>query len=303
VVVVNPDIAGPVLVAVCGAVAGAGLWVALAALAAVPPTARGARKKVSLRDALLSEHRLLRLVGAVCGGLLVWAVTQWPVAGVMAALACWWLPAVLGPDRHYERHVAGVEAVAAWAEMLRDLMAGASGLHQAITATVPIAPEPVREEVTRLSEDLRRGRAPEAALRDFADEVDNPTADLVSAALSTAASRHATDLGVLLGSLAEAARDQAAMLVRIAASRARVRTSTRIIIGVTLGMAALLLLFSPDYLAPFDTLLGQIVLAVIGAIWGTALVWMVRMARPKQGPRVLAPAVPGKPVEKAEAPA
>ncbi|MDA0566144.1 type II secretion system F family protein [Streptomonospora sp. S1-112] len=297
----TPGVTGFVLVAVCGAVAGAGLWVALAALAATPPAPRGT-KRVPLRDVLLGGHRPLRLAGAVAGGALVWAVTQWPVAGVMAALACWWLPAVLGPDRHYERHVAGVEAVAAWAEMLRDLMAGASGLHQAISATVPIAPEPVREEVSRLADDLRRGRSPQAALRDFADEVDNPTADLVSAALSTAASRHATDLGVLLGSLAEAARDQAAMLVRIAASRARVRTSTRIIIGVTLGMAALLLLFSPDYLAPFDSLVGQVVLAGIGAIWGTALVWMVRMARPKQGPRVLAPAAE-KPVEKAEAPA
>ncbi|MBV2366924.1 type II secretion system F family protein [Streptomonospora nanhaiensis] len=299
----NPGVTGSVLVAVCGAVAGAGLWVALAALASVPPATRGGRQ-VSLRSALLGEHRPLRLAGALGGGALVWAVTQWPVAGVLAALACWWLPTVLGPDRHYERHVAGVEAVAAWAEMLRDLMASASGLHQAISATVPIAPEPVRAEVSRLADDLRRGRSPQAALRDFADEVDNPTADLVSAALSTAASRHATDLGVLLGSLAEAARDQAAMLVRVAASRARVRTSTRIIIGVTLGMAALLLLFSPDYLAPFDSLLGQVVLAGIGAVWGTALVWMVRMARPKQGPRVLAPASPAAPAaEKAEAPA
>ncbi|WP_017569863.1 type II secretion system F family protein, partial [Nocardiopsis halotolerans] len=212
------------------------------------------------------------------------------VAGALAAAGCWWLPAVLGPDRRHQEQVAGVEAVAAWAEMLRDLMAGASGLHQAVAATVPIAPEPVRGPVTRLAERLRSGRPARDAMRSFADEVDNPTADLVAAALGTAATRHATDLGVLLGTLSEAAREQAAMLVRVAATRARLRTSARIIIGTTLGMSVFLLLFNPGYLEPFDGLLGQVVLAGIGVVWAVALVWLVRMSRFTLGPRVLSPA-------------
>ncbi|MFW6640299.1 type II secretion system F family protein [Nocardiopsis algeriensis] len=273
-----------ILVAAFGALTGAGLWLTLVSLAALARPRRPRRAA-----ALPGQWQLLKLAGCAAAGGAVWLLTGWPVAGALIAAGCWWGPSLLGPDHRHRDQVAGVEAVAAWTEMLRDLMAGASGLHQAIAATVPIAPEPVREPVTRLAERLRSGRPVQDSLRAFADEVDNPTADLVASALTSAATRHATDLGVLLGTLAEAARDQAAMLVRVAASRARVRTSTRIIVAATLGMAVLMLLFSPDYLAPFDGLLGQLVMAAIGALWATALVWLTRMSRFDLGPRVLAP--------------
>jgi Flp pilus assembly protein TadB len=275
----------------CGAFAGAGVWIALASLARAGDGARPGRPG-RLRAALFERHRPLRLAASVGVGALVWFLTGWPVAGILLAVGAWWAPVMLGPDRHHERQVAGIEAVAAWTEMLRDLMAGAAGLHQAIAATIPIAPEPVREDVVRLTDALRRGVPPQTALRRFADDVDNPTADLVAAALSSATSRHATDLGVLLGSLAEAAREQAGMLVRAAAGRSRVRTSTRIIIAVTLGVAAVMLLFSPDYLDPFDGVIGQSVLAVIGALWAAALAWLVRLSRPRLGPRVLSADAP-----------
>ncbi|GAA1001665.1 hypothetical protein GCM10009551_074010 [Nocardiopsis tropica] len=276
------------LVAAAGVLLGAGLWLALASLAASGGGSRPSRIP-PWRSLLFGRQRPLRLVAAIAGGLLVWFLTGWPVAGVLVAAGFWWGPAVLGPDRGHQEQVDGVEAVAAWTEMLRDLMAGAAGLHQAVAATVPIAPEPVREPVARLADRLRAGGSTQDALRSFADEVDNPTADLVTAALSTAATRHATDLGTLLGSLAEAAREQAAMLVRVAASRARLRTSTRIIVGTTVGMAAFLMVFNPEYLEPFDGFLGQVVLAGIGALWAGALVWLAKMSKFDLGPRVLAP--------------
>ncbi|MGI5118735.1 type II secretion system F family protein [Marinactinospora thermotolerans] len=274
-----------IAVIAAGAVIGAGVWLVLAALAD-PEAGRRLRR---LRSAPFEQGRPLKLTVAIVGAVAVWTVTGWPVAGLLAGIGCWWLPAMLGPDRYHQQQVERIEAVAAWTEMLRDLMAGASGLHQAITATLPIAPAPIQADVARLSEQLRLGRPPHEALAEFADDVDNPTADLVAAALSTAASKHAADLGTLLGTLAESAREQSAMLVRAAANRARVRTSTRIIIAVTLGMAVLLMLFSPDYLEPFDGFLGQLVLGGIGVLWAAALTWLVRLSRPKLGPRVLAP--------------
>ncbi|MFL1380919.1 MULTISPECIES: type II secretion system F family protein [unclassified Nocardiopsis] len=230
-----------------------------------------------------------RVAFAVAAAVGVWFLTGWPVAGALAAAAVWWSPQVLGSDREHKEQVEGVEAVAAWTEMLRDLMAGSSGLHQAVAATAPIAPAPLRGAVQRLADDMRRGRDPRDALHTFSQTVDNPTGDLVASALAMAATRHATDLGVLLGALAESARDQAAMLVKVSASRARLRTSSRIIMGATLGMAAFMFLFNPAYLAPFDGVLGQIVLGIIGAVWATAVVWLTRMSRFSLGPRVLAP--------------
>lgn len=236
----------------------------------------------------LHRSRALHLAGAVTAGLACWALTSWPVAGVLAAAGVWWLPSLLGPDRAHAAQVARVEAVAAWTEQLRDLMEGAAGLHQAIVTTVPTAPPLIRDDVARLADALQQGSPPERALEEFAEQVDVPTADLVSAALSTAATRQAADLGALLSSLARSARDQAAMLVRVAATRARVRTSARIIAATTLALAVGLSVINADYLDPFDGLLGQVVLTAIGALWAVGLVWLSRLARTDLGPRALA---------------
>ena len=47
--------------------------------------------------------------------------------------------------------VGRIEAVAGWSEMLRDTMAGAAGLEQAIVATATVAPLPIRAEVATLA--------------------------------------------------------------------------------------------------------------------------------------------------------
>ncbi|PSK89937.1 Flp pilus assembly protein TadB [Murinocardiopsis flavida] len=275
-----------VLTAVLGGAAfGLGVWLCLLC-AAVPLRRARERAHFATED---RRRRVARLAGALGAGLVGWVLTGWPVAALLAAAGAWWLPVLLGPDRGHAQRLARVEAVASWTEQIRDLMAGASGLQHAITATAPIAPAPIRSEVARLSDQLRAGRSPETALAEFAKAVATPTADLVAAALSSAASRHAADLGSLLSSLAEATREQASMLVRIAASRARVRTAMRIIVAVTVGLAAGLLVFNPAYLAPYDRVLGQVVLAMIGVLWAIALTWLARLSRTDLGPRILDP--------------
>ncbi|MFE1397027.1 type II secretion system F family protein [Nocardiopsis dassonvillei] len=266
-----------------GLLLGAGAWLLLTGVRHLHRNA-GAR----VRRTPVPHTQVLRAASTVVGGVLIGLLTGWPVAGLLVAAGMWWLPRLLGPDREHASRVAQVDAVAGWAEQIRDLMAGAAGLHQAIAYTVPTAPEPIRADVTHLAEQLQRGTPPEEALREFAVRVQVPTADLVVAALSSAASRHAADLGALLSSLAQAAREQAAMLVRIAATRARVRTSARIIAATTLALAVGLALVNADYLAPYNTGIGQLVLAGIGVLWAVGLVWLARLTRTSLGPRVLA---------------
>ena len=266
-----------------GALIGAGAWLGLQLLARV----RTPRAKISDQLRGLSRARLLHGGGAALAGAAAWMLTGWPVAAVLVGAGTWWLPRQLGPDHAHTAQVARVEAVAGWAEQIRDLMAGAAGLHQAIVHTVPTAPAPIRADVAHLAERLRQGTPPEEALDEFAARVDVPNADLVVAALSSAVSRQAADLGQLLTSLAQAARDQAAMLVRVAATRARTRTSARIITGTTLGMAAGLMLINAEYLAPYDTGIGQLILLVIGALWAVGLIWLAKLARTDLGRRVL----------------
>jgi len=185
-------------------------------------------------------------------------------------------PVLMSP--HVLALIARVEAIAAWAEMLRDTIAGAAALEQAIAATGPVAPAPIAEPVARLAVHLDIEPLP-AALRRFADEVDHPTCDFVVAALVIAAEKEARDLGPLLGQLATCARDEAKMRTRIWIDRAKTRTSVKVIAGCVLLFAAGLLIFSRSYLQPYDTAAGQIALLVIGAIFAGSLIAMDRMAR------------------------
>ena len=84
------------------------------------------------------------IAGSVGAIVLVGALTGWPVAALLAGVAAWTLPSVLGGSKDRARQVARTEAIAGWAEMLRDTLSAAAGLEQAIVATATVAPYPIR---------------------------------------------------------------------------------------------------------------------------------------------------------------
>ncbi|MFI1989737.1 type II secretion system F family protein [Actinoplanes sp. NPDC020271] len=232
------------------------------------------------------DRRRLGLCVAVA--LVVAVLTRWPVAAGLAAVGAWVLPAVIGPDRDHARRVARIEAIATWTESLRDNLSGAAGLEQAIAASAIEAPEPIRDEVARLATRLRRSWRLTDALRAFAAELADPTADLVVAGLLTAARGSAGQLGEVLGELADSARAKVASRQRITAGRKRNRTSARVIVGATLAMAGVLTLLNRGYLAPFDSTFGQLILLAAGACFAFAFWWLARLMRDRDTARVLA---------------
>jgi tight adherence protein B len=237
-----------------------------------------------------SDGRRVALCVAV--GLIVAVVTRWPVAAMLSAAAVWVLPGLIGPDRDHKRRLARIEAVATWTESLRDTLSAAAGLEQAIIATAPLAPEAIRDEVTRLAGRLGRNDRLSDALRDFAADIDDATGDLVVTALVMAAERDARHIGELLSSLATAAREQASLRMRVVAGRARVRTSSRVITTVTLIMAGGLVLLNRGYLQPYDTVTGQLVILIVGGFFAFGLAWLARINRIEEPDRVLAPREP-----------
>jgi Flp pilus assembly protein TadB len=269
------------LAALCGGGVGLGLVLVIAGWRGVDlprPTRASARPKV--------ERASLRIGLAVGAAVVVGAATGWPVGALLAGLAGWGAPGLLTGAKGGSVAVARIEAIAGWAEMLRDTMAGAAGLEQAIVATATVAPLPIRAEVVTLSVRLEGERlAP--ALRAFADEVADPTCDLVVAALILAAEHQAQRLGELLGSLAQAARDQATMRLRVEAGRARTRTSVRVIVGATGGLALGLAILNRGYLAPYDSAVGQLVLLLVGGVFAAAFMWLAKMTRPASVERFL----------------
>jgi len=270
------------LAGLCGAGVGLGLVLVVAGWRGVELPRQAGRP---LRPRL--ERVNLRLALAVGAAVVVGAATGWPVGAVLAAAAGWGAPSLLTGARAAQAGVARVEAIAGWAEMLRDTMAGAAGLEQAIAATATVAPLPIRAGVATLAARIEHGRlAP--ALRAFADDVADPTCDLVVAALVLAAEHQAQRLGELLGSLAQAARDQATMRLRVEAGRARTRTSVKVIVGVTGGLVLGLAVLNRGYLAPYDSATGQLVLLLVGALFAGSFAWLARMTRPASAERILA---------------
>jgi tight adherence protein B len=264
--------------------AGIGLGVVLVAVGLRAGDVRPDRPARSLRSRL--EGRTGWVAAAVGAAVLVGAATGWPVAALMAGAGVWAVPKLFVESKEQAAVIAKVEAVAGWAEMLRDTMAGAAGLEQAIAASAPVAPLPIRAEVAALAARAERDRLG-TALRAFADELADPTADLVVAALLLASEHQAGRLGELLGTLASSARDQATMRLRVEAGRARTRTSVKVIVGVTSGLALFLAVLNHGYLSPYSSPTGQLVLAMVGCLFAAGFAWLARMARPARPARLL----------------
>ncbi|MEX5712712.1 pilus assembly protein TadB [Parafrankia sp. FMc6] len=217
--------------------------------------------------------------GSVAAGIVAGAVTGWVVGGLLIAMAVYGLPRMLGPDRAQARHVARTQGIAVWAEQLRDTLAAAAGLEQAILATAQNAPAAIRDEVALLAARINRRERLGPALRGLADDLDDPLADLVIGALILASEHQARQLSGLLGQLAATARSQVDMLGRIEVGRARMRTTMRVVVVTSIVFAGGLVVFNRPFLDPYGTAAGQLVLLTIGAIFAGGFVWLRRMAR------------------------
>jgi tight adherence protein B len=239
------------------------------------------------RRQLADRRFLLRLLISVGAGVLVGAVTGWVVGAVLGAVGVWTLPRALGPDREATARIARFEAVASWSEMLRDTLSAAAGLEQAILVTAPLVPDAIREPVTAAAARLRAGQRLAPVLRGLGDELADPTADLVLSALVLAAEQRARDLGELLGSLAAAAREHAALRMSVAAGRAQARSEVRITVGVTIVFALGLLLLDRGYLDAYDSAAGQLVLLVVGGLFAAGFALTARIARVSEPARFL----------------
>ncbi|HET9732293.1 MAG TPA: hypothetical protein VFP54_06410 [Acidimicrobiales bacterium] len=268
--------------AALGAGVGLGVVLLLAGLRGAP--GRPVRAARDLGRQL--EGRAGWLAAAGGAAVLVGAATGWPVAALLAGAGVWAVPKLFVESKEQAAVIAQVEAVAGWAEMLRDTMAGAAGLEQAIAASAPVAPLPIRAEVAALAARAERDRLG-TALRAFADELADPTADLVVAALLLASEHQAGRLGELLGTLASSARDQATMRLRVEAGRARTRTSVKVIVGVTSGLALFLAVLNHGYLSPYSSPTGQLVLGLVGCLFAAGFAWLARMSRPARPARLL----------------
>lgn len=213
--------------------------------------------------------------------------TRWPVAMGALGVAGWVAPSFAGLRARRRRQLARSEAVAIWAEMLRDLLVSNAGLNEAIGKSARVAPDVIRNEVRALYVRAQRGDL-SSALHRFADAMDDPIADTVVAALQIADERAVSDLGSMLAAAATSTRETVAMQLRVNAARARTYRTAQLITVVVGFFVGLLVLANREYMEPFGTTTGQVVLAGVAGLVGVAVWTMVSLSRPVRGDRMLA---------------
>ena len=249
--------------------ASVGAGVALGVLLAVAGVSRrqvlpSARRL--LPDTRSTETGVAWISGAAIAAVVVYVLVGWPVASVLTAGALWWLPRALAARAQRDVAVARTEAIASWAEMIRDNIAGSAGLEQALIASARVAPTAIGPELRRFAARLDRMTLVDALTR-LGAELDHPSADLVVVALVNAARMQARELGPLLGRLADTIRGDVRMRLRVEVGRARIRTSAHIVVATTLVTIGFLFAFSRRLLTAYDSVGGQLWLILVAAVF------------------------------------
>jgi tight adherence protein B len=281
----------PLLPAIAGALVVAGLIGLTLGLRRTPPpqpTPRRARPGLARITAITPRTRALLLTG-LTAGVAVAVLTGWWVAALVLPAAAAGLPVLLSAPPSTAR-IDRLEAMEEWTRALSGVLTVGVGLEQALLSTLRSTPQAIRPEVTRLVSRLRARWATEDALRAFADDLDDATGDVIAAHLILGARRRGTGLAAVLESLAESVAADVRARREIEADRAKPRATARWVTIITVTVLAFLAV-SGDYVAPFGTPIGQLILTALLGLYVATLMWMRRMATGAPLPRFIGTSV------------
>src|SRR5215207_2032996 len=111
--------------AVVGALTAGGVWLVIAGATGVTGPSTATRPAIAWAE--LWWRAALVLAAVVVG----WAITGWPAAGALAGAVAGVAPMLVGTRRRRQEQTARSEALAVWAEMLRDTIGAHAGLREA----------------------------------------------------------------------------------------------------------------------------------------------------------------------------
>ena len=189
---------------------------------------------------------------AVAVGLGTWLITGWPVGGVAAGCAAFFLPAFFTVGRQMERRIERLEALEEWVRRLADSMAVGSAPVATIVRSAARAPEAIRPEVSELAQRLGTARWDRSvALRQFADRIDDSLGDVIALALEIAVSARASErVPGVLRQMADAAAEEVKARRQIEVERAAPRNEARILVLFNVAVMVVVAVFT-DYTAPY----------------------------------------------------
>jgi tight adherence protein B len=233
----------------------------------------------------IPRKRILLIAAGVLGGVVLWYMTGWLVALVAIPAAVIGLPILLSKPQS-ANSVERLEAIEAWTRSLSGLITAGVGLEQALTVSLSNAPAEIKPQVANLVARLGARWSTKKALQAFADELNDPTADLVTAHLILAAQVRGAGLANALDDLAQIVFDEVKHRREIEADREKPRTTARSVTLITL-LAIGGLALSGTFLDAYRDVVGQLLLTLYVILYVVALVWMRRMSTGVATPRIL----------------
>lgn len=219
------------------------------------------------------DHRMiLNAIGAFFGAVFALNLRAGPAIVLFGAAAGWMLPALLVSRQERKRLARLEQQIVSALTLLSNSMRAGKTLPQAIDEVSASLEQPMAQELSVISRQLRVGMKPEEALRAFAERVPLPDVKLAVRAMI---------VSLRTGSNLPHAMRQIATTV---ASRIRVEGKIKVLTtqgnmqGMIVGAAPFVLLagfyvMSPQYVQVlFDTRLGNLILAGMVVLQTAAVV-------------------------------
>jgi Flp pilus assembly protein TadB len=230
----------------------------------------------------------LAVAAAIGSGGLSWLISGLPVLGLVVAAAVPGVPWLLAGGRAEQRGIARVAAIGEWTRRLRDVAGTGAGLQSAILAAAATAPPAIGDQARRLAARLQAGWNGREAMLEFADEIDDSVCDQIVAALLLHLRDRGDKLGAVLSAIADATGKEVRMRKEADAERASARLSIRFMVGFTI-VVVVVAAVSGDYMSPYATPAGQLLMAALAGLFVGLLGWVRSMSRPARMPRLLGP--------------
>lgn len=242
---------------------------------------RPPRAAAPSRGTLRSRIRLTRteqitLAATVSAGFLAALVTGWVILIPLLPVAAFTLPRLLGGYGDSER-IELLESLEKWTRALSSVLGAHGSMQAALASTLKGCPPMLQAPTERLVTRLRARQPAEWAIREWVDEVDDVTADLIGGTLLMSVGATDRKLRRILGDLAEQVAHQVRVRRQVEAERSGpIREARTVMIIGTVLLTGFI--FGTEigqfYLA---TALGQLLLAIVIALFGLCL-WGLKRA-------------------------
>ncbi len=217
-------------------------------------------------------------------------VTRNFVLAVIAGAAVVLWPLLAGGGKAERAELAKLEALAQWAESLRDLAQKGAGLESVIPKTAVTASDVLAVPLRHLSARLSVRVPLPQALSLFADEVDHDRADLVVGALALAARQRKGQLSRVLTALSASLRDELEQRTKVMRERNVIRREAAQVAGLSAALVIAASFFAPPSLPASTSTLAQLLPVALATGFVFVFSRVRKLAEPDRKPRFLSSA-------------